>query len=149
MLRLRTDVGLVMLVNPDHVVAVTVVPARSDQPPHDFDQKLGWCAHLTMTSDHVIVLHDRDLDRLYKRLEHGDPRESAPAVETTRGPFLVEEDRFVVLLQCGEWTQTRRPDDKTWYCKLHGDQPVALSNDGTRAVLTFWEYYDKPGNARQ
>lgn len=59
-----------------------------------------------------------------------------PRIQTTR----VESDRFVVLLSCGHWTQTRALDGGGLYCQWH-ETSVEPARDGdVPAVLTSWDY---------
>jgi hypothetical protein len=60
----------------------------------------------------------------------------------------IESDRYVVLLACGHWVHTRRPEDSSWWCPViepesqnHGDQPAALTDDGKPAVLASWDIW--------
>lgn len=57
----------------------------------------------------------------------------------------VEEDRYVVLLTCGHWLQTRRPDDEAWFCDGCGDaeRPAAALLDRP-AVLDYFHPYGAP-----
>lgn len=59
----------------------------------------------------------------------------------------VEEDRCVVLLVCGHWTQTRQVNASTWPCPDdHGMQDAAITTStGSSAVLGSWvTVYDDP-----
>lgn len=52
---------------------------------------------------------------------------------------VVEEDRFVVLLTCSHWTQTRRPNDEDWYCeRCQKTRTAAKFSSGDPAVLQGW-----------
>lgn len=58
-------------------------------------------------------------------------------------PFTdpVQDDRYIVLLKCGHWTQTRVPDAGRWPCP---DEDAVVSEAapttaGGRAVLASWD----------
>jgi hypothetical protein len=58
-------------------------------------------------------------------------------------PYL-EEDRFLVLLACGHWAQTRRPNDRSWLCPWgDGDQFPVRTGGGEAAVFRSWDYYEE------
>lgn len=60
---------------------------------------------------------------------------------------VLEEDRYLVLLSCGHWTQTRRPFDRTYPCPYDGGDPEpARTSDGQCAVLSLWELVAKCPN---
>lgn len=61
----------------------------------------------------------------------------------------VEGDRFLVLLTCGHWWQTRVPEPtaKVFDCPFCGQQRRAARLHGQgdpRAVLSAWDSYDTP-----
>lgn len=57
----------------------------------------------------------------------------------------LEGDRYVVLLDCGHWVQTRRPDDTSWWCDPDNtNRPAARTMDGQPAVLTSWDLWTGP-----
>lgn len=67
----------------------------------------------------------------------------------------IEEDRFIVLLECGHWVHTRNPDAGEWYCPVvepldrnDGMQQAAVTTDGVPAVIESFDLrHDNRGEA--
>ena len=59
---------------------------------------------------------------------------------------MIESDRFIALLTCGHWIQTRRPADPVYQCeRCRGEsRNVAVDQEdpSIRAVLQSWDYFD-------
>lgn len=81
---------------------------------------------------------------LAKQIEAETTTPPLPAPKPLVSRYL-EEDRYLVLLDCGHWIQTRWPSDLSWYCEECGPghtAGAARTPTGERAVLTIWDLYD-------
>lgn len=74
-------------------------------------------------------------------------REEHPA--RRQGAERVESDRFLVVLTCGHWMQTRVPEPNGGvfacpYCSEPRSAAKLVDAHGSKAVLGSWEPYDAP-----
>jgi hypothetical protein len=73
--------------------------------------------------------------------DHAEEAANARLMREEGDGLYLEEDRFLVLLACGHWTQTRRPDDMNWWCPFgDNEQDAVTALEGERAVLESWDY---------